>query len=146
MRVEQLPAYEAALFKMRDSGPDTCPSIDGPLGRNPISPRIAALLYSYPALQFAMNENWGTTPSNPALVPCNVDTTHELEIIMNWDQIEGKWKQLKGQAQAKWGDITDDEWDKIEGRREQLVGLVQERYGHEKAQAEREIDGWLKTL
>ena len=63
---------------------------------------------------------------------------------MNWDQVEGNWKQLKGKAQAKWGDITDDEWDRAQGRREQLVGLVQEKYGQAKAEAEREVDRWAK--
>lgn len=63
---------------------------------------------------------------------------------MNRDEIMGKWKQLKGRAQTKWGDITGDEWDKIEGRREEIVGLVQERYGKAKADAEREVDDWLR--
>ena len=62
---------------------------------------------------------------------------------MNWDQVEGNWKQLKGKAQAKWGDITDQEWHSAEGRRENLVGLVQEKYGHAKEKAEREVDDWL---
>ncbi len=65
---------------------------------------------------------------------------------MNWDQVEGNWKQLKGKAQAKWGDITDDEWHKAEGRREELVGLVQEKYGHAKNEAEREVDDWLRNV
>ncbi|WP_347311427.1 CsbD family protein [Defluviimonas sp. SAOS-178_SWC] len=65
---------------------------------------------------------------------------------MNWDQIAGNWKQLKGKAQAKWGDITDDDWNSAEGRREQLVGLVQEKYGHAKEAAEREVDDWVKHL
>ncbi len=62
---------------------------------------------------------------------------------MNWDQIEGNWKQFKGKAQTKWGQITNDEWDQIDGRREQIVGLVQERYGKEKADAERDVDDWF---
>jgi uncharacterized protein YjbJ (UPF0337 family) len=65
---------------------------------------------------------------------------------MNWDQIAGNWKQIKGQAQAKWGDITDDELQIAEGRREQLVGLVQEKYGHAKEAAEREVDDWVSRL
>ena len=63
---------------------------------------------------------------------------------MNWDEVKGNWKQLKGKAQAKWGDITDDEWHQAEGRREQIVGLIQEKYGHAKEAAEREVDSWLK--
>lgn len=63
---------------------------------------------------------------------------------MNWDQIEGSWKQLKGRAQAKWGDITGDDWDSVEGRREELVGLVQQRYGKARDEAEREVDEWAR--
>lgn len=65
---------------------------------------------------------------------------------MNWDQVEGNWKQLKGTAQAKWGDITDQEWHSAEGRREKLVGLLQEKYGHAKEMAEREVDDWLRKV
>ncbi|MFC4667954.1 CsbD family protein [Seohaeicola nanhaiensis] len=65
---------------------------------------------------------------------------------MNWDQVEGNWKQLKGKAQAKWGDITDDEWHSAEGRREELVGIVQEKYGKAKDEAEREVDSWMNGL
>jgi len=28
---------------------------------------------------------------------------------MNWDQIEGKWKEMKGQLREKWGNLTDDD-------------------------------------
>ena len=41
---------------------------------------------------------------------------------MNWDVISGQWKQLKGEAQQRWGKLTDSDWDRIEGQREQLVG------------------------
>lgn len=64
---------------------------------------------------------------------------------MNWDQIEGKWKQLKGSAKEKWGDLTDDDLDRVNGKREHLVGLVQEKYGHAKEKAETEVDAWLKS-
>jgi len=30
---------------------------------------------------------------------------------MNWDRIEGQWKQFKGRAQQRWGKITDDDWE-----------------------------------
>ena len=32
---------------------------------------------------------------------------------MNWDRIEGQWKQLKGKAQQRWGKLTDDDWDRF---------------------------------
>ncbi len=58
---------------------------------------------------------------------------------MNWDTIQGKWKQVMGQAQQKWGDLTDDDLTKVDGKREELVGRVQERYGFAKEEAERQV-------
>jgi uncharacterized protein YjbJ (UPF0337 family) len=63
---------------------------------------------------------------------------------MNWDQIEGKWKQFKGKAQEHWGELTDDELDQAAGNREQLEGLIQERYGKGKEEARREVDDWMR--
>ena len=62
---------------------------------------------------------------------------------MNWDQIEGNWKQFKGKVQKKWGDLTDDECDQIAGNREQLEGKIQEKYGKTKEEAKRQVDEWL---
>ena len=45
---------------------------------------------------------------------------------MDWNQIQGQWKQLKGKAKIEWGKLTDDEIDVIEGRREELVGKIQQ--------------------
>lgn len=61
---------------------------------------------------------------------------------MNWDQVKGKWKQFKGDAQKQWGKLTDDDFDQIEGDRQKLVGKVQERYGIAKEEAERQVDDW----
>ncbi|TAK48448.1 MAG: CsbD family protein [Xanthobacteraceae bacterium] len=65
---------------------------------------------------------------------------------MNWDRVEGNWKQVKGSVQQKWGKLTGDDLDVIEGKRVQLVGRIQERYGINKNEAERQIDSWLKTM
>ncbi len=59
---------------------------------------------------------------------------------MNWDRIEGNWKQLKGSVQENWGKLTDDEVDKAAGERGQFVGLIQEKYGIAKDEAERQVD------
>jgi uncharacterized protein YjbJ (UPF0337 family) len=59
--------------------------------------------------------------------------------------LEGKWKQLKGKVQQKWGDLTSDELDRIDGKREELVGLIQEKYGYAQAEAEREVDAFLTS-
>jgi len=65
---------------------------------------------------------------------------------MNRDQIEGKWKQLKGKAQEKWGKLTDDDLDVIEGNRDQLEGKLQERYGYTKEEARRAVDDWNERV
>ncbi|ASJ76802.1 CsbD family protein [Granulosicoccus antarcticus] len=62
---------------------------------------------------------------------------------MNWDQVEGNWKQFKGGVQSKWGEITNDELDQIDGNREQLEGKIQERYGKTKEEAREEVDKML---
>jgi uncharacterized protein YjbJ (UPF0337 family) len=61
---------------------------------------------------------------------------------MNWDQIEGKWKQFTGSARERWGKLTDNDWETIAGKKDQLIGRIQERYGVAKAEAERQADEW----
>ena len=63
---------------------------------------------------------------------------------MNQDQLAGKWKQLKGVAQQKWGKLTHDDLDVIDGKREELAGRIQERYGKTREEAEREIEEWTE--
>ncbi|NDW04834.1 MULTISPECIES: CsbD family protein [Jiella] len=63
---------------------------------------------------------------------------------MNWDQIQGQWKQYKGSAKQQWGKLTDDDMDRIDGNKDILAGRLQEQYGIEKEEAERQIDDWVK--
>ena len=58
---------------------------------------------------------------------------------MNKDSIGGKWSQLKGEAKAQWGKLTDDDLTRVAGHRDKLLGLLQERYGHAKDEADRQI-------
>lgn len=64
---------------------------------------------------------------------------------MNWDRIEGNWKQLKGKAVEQWGELTDDDLDVVAGRREQLTGKLQERYGIAKDEAEKQVSAWERS-
>ena len=59
---------------------------------------------------------------------------------MNWDRIEGKWKQSAGAVKEKWGKLTDDDLTVIAGKRDQLVGKIQERYGIAKDVAEKQVE------
>jgi len=63
---------------------------------------------------------------------------------MNWDQLEGKWKEMKGSVKQKWGKLTDDDLDYINGSRDQFLGRLQQRYGIAKEEAQNQLDGWLR--
>jgi len=65
---------------------------------------------------------------------------------MNWDQLEGKWKQLKGAARMKWAQLSEDDLDQIDGRKERLIGKIQERYGLARERAEQQVEEWLTVI
>ena len=65
---------------------------------------------------------------------------------MNWDTIEGDWKQMKGKAREQWGKLTDSDLDRTAGKKDQLVGRIQERYGIAKDQAEQQVDEFTHSL
>jgi uncharacterized protein YjbJ (UPF0337 family) len=65
---------------------------------------------------------------------------------MNWDIVEGNWKQLKGSVKEQWGKLTDDDLDVVAGKRDKLVGRVQEAYGKTRDQAEREVDSYMDSV
>jgi uncharacterized protein YjbJ (UPF0337 family) len=64
---------------------------------------------------------------------------------MDWNRIEGNWKQTKGIIKEKWGKLTDDDLSQIDGKREQLEGKLQQRYGLAKDMARQNIDDWLNA-
>jgi len=61
---------------------------------------------------------------------------------MNWDVIEGNWKQAKGKIKQQWGKLTNDHLDVVSGKRDELVGQIQECYGVEMDEAERQVSEW----
>lgn len=65
---------------------------------------------------------------------------------MNWDRIEGNWKQLKGQVREKWGKLTNDHIDVVAGKRERLAGKIQEVYGIGKDEVNRQIDEFADSV
>ena len=65
---------------------------------------------------------------------------------MNWDRIEGGWKQLSGKVKEQWGKLTDDDLTEVAGKRDQLAGKIQARYGIAKEEAERQLDDFTKRI
>jgi uncharacterized protein YjbJ (UPF0337 family) len=71
--------------------------------------------------------------------------TKEKYTRMNWDRVEGNWKQMKGKAREQWGKLTDSDFEQIAGKKDQLVGRIQERYGISKDEAQKQADAWAKA-
>lgn len=58
---------------------------------------------------------------------------------MNWDRIEGNWKQLKGRVQHAWGNLTHDQFEVIAGKRARQSGLSQAAYGYCRESTEKQL-------
>ncbi|MDE1153314.1 MAG: CsbD family protein [Micavibrio sp.] len=61
---------------------------------------------------------------------------------MNNDIIKGQWNEIKGEIQAKWGKLTDDDLAKINGDRIKLAGSIQKAYGVARDDAEAQLKAW----
>jgi uncharacterized protein YjbJ (UPF0337 family) len=64
---------------------------------------------------------------------------------MNWNQVEGRWKEMKGAVRAKWGKLTDDDFDVIAGNKDKFVGKLQQLYGTKREDLEAEIDQFMSA-
>ena len=65
---------------------------------------------------------------------------------MNEDIIKGKWQEIKGSIQKKWGKITDDDIAEINGSREKLSGKIQKNYGLARDEVEKQMKEWEKDM
>ena len=65
---------------------------------------------------------------------------------MNWNEIQGKWTEMKGRVRERWGRLTDDDLDVIAGRRDQLIGTLQKRYGTARELVESQVHEWEAKL
>ena len=59
---------------------------------------------------------------------------------MNKDIVEGKWKQMRGEAKSWWGKLTDDDLDRAAGKFDVLAGILQEKYGYTREAAAEEVE------
>jgi uncharacterized protein YjbJ (UPF0337 family) len=69
-----------------------------------------------------------------------------MEIFMNWDRVEGNWKEVEGQAKQQWRKITNDNLIIIKGCCEDLESNLQEHYGYAKDKVKAEVDSWLGNM
>lgn len=59
---------------------------------------------------------------------------------MNTDILQGQWKQIRGEAKAWWGKLTDNDLDRVAGKFDVLVGILQEKYGYSRERAANEVE------
>ena len=55
---------------------------------------------------------------------------------MNWDRIGDNWKQIKGNVNEQWDDLTED----------QLASRIRDTYGTADDEAEAELTDWQQRL
>jgi uncharacterized protein YjbJ (UPF0337 family) len=67
------------------------------------------------------------------------------EDTMDWNRVEGNWKQMKGAVKQQWGKLTDDDLAQINGNQERLEGIIQELYGIAKDETRKQIDSWYRS-
>lgn len=65
---------------------------------------------------------------------------------MDWNRIEGLWKEFQGKLKEQWGQLADDDLTAINGKHDQLEGRLQQRYGFAKDRVRKDIDSWFSTL
>lgn len=65
---------------------------------------------------------------------------------MNWDRMEGQWKQRRGKAKTHWGKMMNDELAAVAGKHEQLVGKLQEKFGIAKEEAREQVDKYKNMV
>ena len=64
---------------------------------------------------------------------------------MNWNQIESNWKELKGNIQQQWAELTNSDIDNMSGNREELTSKIQQTYSMDRQSAENEVDTWQNS-
>ncbi len=56
-------------------------------------------------------------------------------MAINQDQIEGKWKEIKGDIRKKWGQLTENDVEATRGNLHSLAGVLQQKFGLAKDEA-----------
>lgn len=57
-----------------------------------------------------------------------------------------RWEQVRGQVQAWWSRLTEDDLDRIGGHKDRLVEVILERYGFSRSYVSAEVDRRLNSF
>lgn len=63
--------------------------------------------------------------------------------MINKDMIKGKITEILGEAQTKWGELSENELQQVKGNVTALVGIVQQKLGVTKEEAQKKVDELL---
>jgi hypothetical protein len=62
----------------------------------------------------------------------------------NQNSLQDQWPTLKGQVQQRWRKLTAADFAQLNANPAELTNLLRQRYGYGRAQAEMEINDWVK--
>jgi uncharacterized protein YjbJ (UPF0337 family) len=65
---------------------------------------------------------------------------------MDWNRIEGNWKQYMADAQQQWGKLSYEQLDVTSGKLDELAGKIQEAYGISRGEAQKQLAAWQGAL
>ena len=65
---------------------------------------------------------------------------------MDWNAIEGNWKQVSARMKEKWSSLTDDDLQFVDRNKDALVGKVHARTGLAREAVERQVDAMIASL
>ena len=60
---------------------------------------------------------------------------------MNEQILKGKWKEIKGEIQKTWGNLTGDDLEKTKGDMTAISGLIEQKYGAKKDDVSTKLTG-----
>ena len=63
---------------------------------------------------------------------------------MNWDQLAGKWQQVKGIAQQQWGKLSGNYGGVVAGLRQRSLGQIRSRHAVKQQADEQHLAEWLQ--
>jgi uncharacterized protein YjbJ (UPF0337 family) len=66
--------------------------------------------------------------------------------MLNEEQFNGKWNEIKGGIRNLWGKITDDELEQIKGNITEVTGLVEEKYGETKEDIKQKLSRLMESF
>lgn len=66
--------------------------------------------------------------------------------MLNQEQINGKWTEIKGGVRNLWRDIPEEELDQAKGNIQSVSGIVQQHYNETKESIKKKLDTLMDTF